>query len=163
MSIFAILLLFWWFLSWIPLVPFLSQSTALWLLLLCSTLVYYFHLFGNSMILSFTLLQLYILQVSLSWYCISNMVLNPHSLWHSLPIMVFAIQNSVLLQQQLQCIGKNIVLFHWLKSNLTVKLLFILNNRNCILVFKDRIVKLQNQIEEREHSYCRDGAHLFPK
>jgi hypothetical protein len=29
----------------------------------------------------------------------------------------------------------------------------MLNNRNCNLVFKVMLVKLQNQTEEREHSY----------
>jgi hypothetical protein len=80
------------------------------------------------------------------------MVLNPYGLWYCPPIMVFYIQNSAILQWQFECIcvGKKIDPFHWLKSNPTVKLLLMLNNRNCNLVFKVMLVKLQNQIEERE-------------
>ncbi len=159
-------------LSWIGLMSLLSQSTALCFLLLAS-----FPLLGNFIISSSTLLQLYIFQDPLSWYCFSIMVSNPHYLWYCFTITVFAIQNSVILQLQFHylwycftitvfaiqnsvilqlqflCIGKKIIFFHWFKSNPTLKLLLILKDRNCNFVFKVMLVKLQNQIEERELSY----------
>jgi hypothetical protein len=50
-----------------------------------------------------------------------------------------------------------------IKIKSTCKVATHAKNRNCNLVFKVMLVKLQNQIEEREHSYYRDGAHLFSK
>jgi hypothetical protein len=90
------------------------------------------------------------------------MVLNPHNLWYCLPIMVFLHSKFSHFTTAIWmhcgnfeciCVGKKMVLFHWFKSNPTVKLLLVLNNRNCNLVFKIMLVKLQNQIEEREYSY----------
>jgi hypothetical protein len=37
----------------------------------------------------------------------------------------------------------------------------MLNNRNCNLAFEVRLVKLHNQIEEREHSAERWGSPIF--
>jgi hypothetical protein len=92
------------------------------------------------------------------------MVLNAQILWYCLPITVFAIQNSVILQWQFQCIsvGKEIVLFHWSKLNRTVKLLLILNNRKCNLAFKVRLVNYKIKLK-RENFHTREiGLTYFP-